>query len=68
MSFHAWQEKYGSDPSVVGSTYQINGRCVHDHRRGPGRFHWGEDDELGHAGYLDAADGRAVDVGDNGAN
>ncbi|MEA2264040.1 MAG: hypothetical protein QOJ51_6865, partial [Acidobacteriaceae bacterium] len=24
MSFHAWQEKYGSDPSVVGSTYQIN--------------------------------------------
>jgi len=26
MSFHAWQEKYGSDASVVGSTYQINGR------------------------------------------
>jgi putative ABC transport system permease protein len=25
MSFRAWQEKYGSDPSVVGSTYQING-------------------------------------------
>jgi len=25
LSFHAWQEKYGSDPSVVGSTYQING-------------------------------------------
>jgi putative ABC transport system permease protein len=24
MSFHAWQEKYGSDPSVVGSTFQIN--------------------------------------------
>jgi putative ABC transport system permease protein len=24
MSFHAWQGKYGSDPSVVGSTYQIN--------------------------------------------
>jgi predicted permease len=24
MSFHAWQEKFGSDPSVVGSTYQIN--------------------------------------------
>jgi predicted permease len=24
MSFHAWQERYGSDPSVVGSTYQIN--------------------------------------------
>jgi putative ABC transport system permease protein len=27
MSFHAWQEKYGADPSVVGSTYQINGRA-----------------------------------------
>jgi putative ABC transport system permease protein len=27
MSFHAWQEKYGSDPSVVGSTYQINNRA-----------------------------------------
>jgi putative ABC transport system permease protein len=26
VSFHAWQEKYGSDPLVVGSTYQINGR------------------------------------------
>jgi putative ABC transport system permease protein len=27
MSFHAWEEKYGSDPSVVGSTYQINGHA-----------------------------------------
>ena len=27
MSFHAWQQKYGSDPSVVGSTYQINGHA-----------------------------------------
>ena len=25
MSFHVWQEKYGSDSSVVGSSYQING-------------------------------------------
>ncbi|HTW47688.1 MAG TPA: ABC transporter permease [Acidobacteriaceae bacterium] len=25
MSFHTWQNKYGSDPSVVGATYQING-------------------------------------------
>jgi putative ABC transport system permease protein len=25
MSFHIWREKYGSDPSVVGATYQING-------------------------------------------
>lgn len=25
MSFHTWQERYGSDPSVVGAGYQING-------------------------------------------
>ena len=25
MSFHVWQSKYGSDPSVVGAGYQING-------------------------------------------
>jgi putative ABC transport system permease protein len=25
MSYHVWQEKYGSDPSVAGTTYQING-------------------------------------------
>lgn len=25
MSFHVWQEKYGSDRSVVGAVYQING-------------------------------------------
>ena len=25
MSFHTWQGKYGSDPSVVGATYQVNG-------------------------------------------
>ena len=25
MSFHTWQGKYGSDPSVVGATYQFNG-------------------------------------------
>jgi putative ABC transport system permease protein len=25
MSFRTWQEKYGSDPSVVGAAYQING-------------------------------------------
>jgi len=24
MSFHIWQDKYASDPSVVGATYQIN--------------------------------------------
>ena len=25
MSFHTWQEKYGSDPSVVGSSFLLNG-------------------------------------------
>jgi predicted permease len=25
MSYHAWQAKYGGDPSVVGSAFQING-------------------------------------------
>ncbi len=25
MSYHVWQDKYGSDPSVVGANYQING-------------------------------------------
>jgi len=25
MSYHVWQDKYGSDPSVVGAGYEING-------------------------------------------
>lgn len=25
MSYHIWQEKYASDPSVAGASYQING-------------------------------------------
>ena len=25
MSYHIWREKYGSDPTAVGATYQING-------------------------------------------
>jgi putative ABC transport system permease protein len=25
MSYHVWQEKYGSDPAVVGAGYQVNG-------------------------------------------
>jgi putative ABC transport system permease protein len=25
MSFHIWREKYNSDPSVVGASYEING-------------------------------------------
>ena len=26
VSFHTWQGRYGSDPSVVGATYDINGQ------------------------------------------
>lgn len=25
LSFHAWEGKYGSDPSVIGATYYLNG-------------------------------------------
>ncbi|HWB83206.1 MAG TPA: ABC transporter permease [Bryobacteraceae bacterium] len=27
MSFHTWQQQYGSDPSVIGATYQFNGHA-----------------------------------------
>ncbi len=27
MSYHIWTDKYGSDPSVVGAAYQINGHA-----------------------------------------
>jgi putative ABC transport system permease protein len=27
MSYHVWSDKYGSDPSVVGASYQINGHA-----------------------------------------
>jgi predicted permease len=27
MSYHIWQDKYGSDPSVVGAGFQINGHA-----------------------------------------
>jgi putative ABC transport system permease protein len=27
MSFHTWQENYGSDLSVVGATYEVNGQA-----------------------------------------
>jgi predicted permease len=27
MSYRVWQEKYGSDPSVVGASFQINGHA-----------------------------------------
>lgn len=26
LSFHAWQDKYGSDPSVVGATFHFDGK------------------------------------------
>ena len=27
MSYHVWQDKYASDPSVVGAAYQLNGHA-----------------------------------------
>ena len=27
MSYHTWQQKYGSDPSVVGAAFQVNGKA-----------------------------------------
>ena len=27
MSFHTWQTRYGSDSSVIGATYDINGHA-----------------------------------------
>ena len=67
MSFHAWQEKYRSDASVVGSTYQINGRAFTIIGVAPA-VSSGEDGGLGHAGYLDPADGPAVVAGHNSAD
>ena len=28
MSFHTWRASYGSDPSVVGATYEVNGQAL----------------------------------------
>ena len=33
LSHHAWQDTYGGDPSVVGSTFVIEGQPVHGRRR-----------------------------------
>jgi putative ABC transport system permease protein len=50
LSFHAWQEKYGSDASVVGSTCQINGHTFTIVGVAPAGFdrakmwHWGMPD------------------------
>jgi putative ABC transport system permease protein len=38
LSFRAWQEKYGADPSVVGSTYQFNGHAFTIIGVAPARF------------------------------
>jgi putative ABC transport system permease protein len=28
MSYHVWSDKYGSDPSIVGASYQVNGHFL----------------------------------------
>ena len=39
MSFHTWQESYGSDPSVVGAAYEINGQTFTVIGIAPPRFY-----------------------------
>ena len=69
MSFHAWQKKYGSDPSVVGSTYQINGRAFTIIGVAPAGFIGANITSSGRKPDLSVAgrDG-AVAVGGNGTN
>src|SRR5262249_57769967 len=38
MSYHIWSDKYDSDPSVVGASYQINGHLFTVIRVAPPRF------------------------------
>lgn len=28
LSYHTWQQKYGSDPSILGSTFSIDGQAI----------------------------------------
>ena len=61
MSFHIWQGKYGSDPSVAGATYQINGHPIHDCRSRPTRLLRSEGRQRGYARLLASADDGAAD-------
>ena len=67
MSYHIWQEKYGSDPSVVGRQLSDQRASVHGDRRGGAGILWGEAGGVGHAGFLAAADDGAADRWSDGA-
>jgi hypothetical protein len=60
ISFHTWQEKYGSDPSIVGAPYEINDHAFFDHRRSATGIFRGEGRRLGHARHVAAADERTT--------
>ena len=61
MSYHIWQEKYGSDPSVVGASYQINGHPFTVIGVAAAGILWSQAGGRGHAGFLAAADHGAAD-------
>ena len=63
MSFHTWQAKYGSDLSVVGSTYHINGHPFTMIGIAAPAFFGAEVGRRGHARLLAAANYRAADRG-----
>ena len=67
MSYRIWQEKYGSDPSVVGGRLPDQWASVHRDRRGCAGIFWSEAGWLGHAGLLAAADDRTTDRRSDGA-
>ena len=67
MSYRIWQEKYGSDPSVVGASYQINGHPFTVIGVARAGILWSEAGGLGHAGFLAAADHGTADRRRHGA-
>ena len=56
MSYRIWHDKYGSDPSVVGAGYQINGHPFTVIGVAPPGFYRSEAVGVGHARLLAAAD------------
>jgi hypothetical protein len=67
MSYRIWKEKYGSDPSVVGANYQINGQSFTVIGCGCARILWSQAGGLGHAGSLAAVDYGIIDRWIDGA-
>ncbi len=55
MSYHAWAAKYNSDPSVVGASFQFNGKPFTVVGVGAPGFYGADLRGWGMAGFLDAA-------------